>query len=183
MMISGFWRRLDTPGHDAAHVSRTADGWHLEGVAVFAHEHGPARLLYSVDCAPDWQTRRGGVTGWIGDQRIEVDVRRTDAGQWLLDGRVVDGLEACVDVDFGFTPATNFLQLRRVGLSVGDAADFPVAWMDVPDPSLTPLPQRYAKKSDTLYWYESPQGPYEAVLELAESGFVRDYPGLWVMER
>jgi hypothetical protein len=36
VFISALWRRLDTPGHDAAHVSRTDDGWRLDGAAVFA---------------------------------------------------------------------------------------------------------------------------------------------------
>jgi hypothetical protein len=182
MMISALWRRLDTPGHDAAHVSRTADGWRLEGTAVFAHDRGPARLSYWVDCGPDWHTRRGGVAGWVGDQRCDVDVTRSATGRWQLGGQAVDGLERCLDLDFGFTPATNFLQLHRCGLSVGETADFPVAWLDVPDASLTFLPQRYQKRSATTYWYESPQGPYSAVLELASSGFVRTYPGLWAIE-
>ena len=105
-MMSAFWRRLDTPGHDAAHVSRAADGWRLEGTTVFAHEHGPARLSYWADCAQDWRTRRGGVAGWIGDQRCDVDVTRGEAGQWTLNGKAVNGLDECLDLDFGFTPAT-----------------------------------------------------------------------------
>jgi hypothetical protein len=181
-MISALWRRLDTPGHDAAHVSRTADGWRLEGTAVFAHERGPALLSYWVDCAPDWRTRRGGVAGWAGDQRCDVNVTRSESGQWRLDGEAVNGLEGCLDLDFGFTPATNFLQLHRCALGIGEIADFPVAWLDVPDASLTYLPQRYEKRSAATYWYESPQGPYSALLELAESGYVRTYPGLWAME-
>jgi hypothetical protein len=67
-------------------------------------------------------------------------------------------------------------------LGVGEAADFPVAWLDVPDVSLTLLPQRCERRTSTTYWYESPQGPYAAYLEIADSGFVRDYPGLWALE-
>jgi uncharacterized protein len=182
MMKSALWRRLDTPGHDAAHVVRTADGWRLEGNAVFAHERGPARLSYWVDCAPDWRTRHGGVAGWVGDHRCKVDVTRSAAGEWQLGSAAVDGLDGCLDLDFGFTPATNFLQLHRCGLAVGEAADFPVAWLDVPDSSLIALPQRYEKRSPATYWYESPQGPYSAVLEISSSGFVKTYPGLWAIE-
>jgi hypothetical protein len=181
-MLSALWRRLDTPGHDAAHVVRAADGWRLEGNAVFAHALGPARLSYWVDCAPDWRTRRGGVSGWAGDRRCDVEVSRSETGQWRLGDEAVDGLEQCLDLDFGFTPATNFLQLHRCSLGIGETADFPVAWLDVPDASLTFLPQRYARRSSVSYWYESPQGPYSAVLELAGSGFVRSYPGLWAIE-
>jgi uncharacterized protein len=181
-MITALWRRLDTPGHDAAHVSRTAGGWRLEGTAVFAHERGPARLTYWVDCAPDWRTLRGGAAGWVGNRRCDVEVSRSETGVWRLGDEAIEGFESCLDVDFGFTPATNYLQLHRSNLDIGKAAEFPVAWLDVPDPSLTLLPQRYEKRTDTLYWYESPQGPYSALLAIADSGFVRNYPGLWVME-
>lgn len=182
MKASALWRRLDTPGHDAAHVWQTPQGWHLEGHAVFKHEQGPARLSYRVDCAPDWITRSAMVNGWVGDQRIKVTVERSAEGQWWLNERVYTALADCLDVDFGFTPATNFLQLRRCNLSVGQHADFAVAWLDVPDASLTRLRQLYEKRSETTYWYESPQGPYEALLEVAGSGFVRSYPGLWLLD-
>jgi hypothetical protein len=181
-MAFALWRRLDTPGHDAARVSRTDDGWRLEGVAVFAHELGPARLAYQVDCARDWRTRAANVSGWIGDHRCDVDVSRSDAGVWRLGGEVVEGLDGCLDVDFGFTPATNYLQLHRCDLPIGERAEFPVAWMDVPDPALTFLPQKYERRSADTYWYESPQGGYAELLAVAGSGFVRTYPGLWVLE-
>jgi hypothetical protein len=181
MFISALWRRLDTPGHDAAHVIRTAAGWRLDGAAVFAHELGPARLSYWVDCAPDWRTRSGGVMGWIGDQQCEVRVARSEAGEWRLNGERVEGLKGCLDLDYGFTPATNFLQLRRCALGIGDTTSFPVAWLDVPAASLTELPQRYERRTAATYWYESPQGPYSGLLEVADSGFVRAYPDLWAM--
>ena len=41
------------------------------------------------------------------------------------------------------------------------------------------LPQRYERRSATTYWYESPTAGYAELLELAPSGFVSRYPGLW----
>lgn len=182
MFISALWRRLDTPGHDAVQVVRAGDGWRLDGAAVFAHQLGPARLSYWVDCASDWRTLRGGVAGWVGDDRCDVAVERSETGAWRLDGEAVEGLESCLDLDFGFTPATNYLQLQRCALGIGDTISFSVAWLDVPGSSLTELPQRYERRTAATYWYESPQGPYSALLELADSGFVRTYPGLWTLE-
>jgi hypothetical protein len=91
-------------------------------------------------------------------------------------------LESCVDLDFGFTPATNLLQLQRVALAVGQVADVPVAWLDVSAGTLTVLPQRYERRSATTYWYESPSANYEGLLEVAPTGFIRRYPGLWEAE-
>ena len=43
------------------------------------------------------------------------EIRRDDAG-WRLNGVRVEGLEHLVDLDYGFTPATNVLQLSRIAL-------------------------------------------------------------------
>jgi len=113
---------------------------------------------------------------------VEFAIARTWEGMWALNGAVVPEVGNCIDVDFGFTPATNLIQLRRLALEVGKAADAPAAWFDVSERTLVFLPQRYERRSESTYWYESPNAGYEALLEAAPNGFVRRYPGLWEME-
>jgi len=182
MTNSVLWRRLDTPGHDWCRLSQSDEGWRLEGSAVFRHDLGPARIDYFVSCDRSWKCRSGRVDGYIGDQSWHVRVDRTEAGSWRLDGAYVRGLEVCLDLDLGFTPATNVLQLRRAGLDVGEAADVPVAWLDLPEASLVLLPQRYERRDASSYWYEAPTVGYSGLLELDASGFARSYPQLWLME-
>src|SRR3984893_9670958 len=124
------WRRLDTPGHDACRLMERGDAWRIEGVSVFRHETGTAALAYEVECDHEWRTRQGAVDGWVGSRRIEVRLTRSSAGVWSLNGAIVEGFEQYVDLDLGFTPATNLPQLRRIALPVGHAADVPVAWLD-----------------------------------------------------
>ena len=176
------WRRLDTAGHDACRLERTAEGWRLEGTAVFLEDGAPARLDYLLECDPAWRSRRGRVRGWIGARPVELSVERSIHGAWTLDRQLVEGLEDCFDLDFGFTPATNLTQLHRVDLEEGRAADVPVAWLDVTASSIEFLAQRYERRSALTYWYESPAADYSGLLEVTHSGFVRRYPGLWEME-
>ena len=176
------WRRLDRPGHDSCRLVRTDTGWCLEGTAVFLDDDGPARLAYRVTCDERWHSQHGTVIGWIGPREIHVEIRKAPDGVWTLDGRAVGGLEACVDLDFGFTPATNAFQLRRLGLMPGQAADAPAAWFDPSVETLQLLPQRYERRTATTYWYESPTAGYAAELEVGPNGFTRRYPGLWISE-
>jgi hypothetical protein len=88
----------------------------------------------------------------------------------------------CVDLDLGFTPATNLLQLGRLALTEGQAADAPVAWLDVSAGTLEVLSQRYERRSATTYWYEAPGFGYAGLLEVAPTGFITRYPGLWEAE-
>ena len=154
LVASAFWRRLDTPGHDACRVFRVADGLQLEGSAVFRHDGGAARIHYAVTCDADWRSRSGRVRGWIGDRDWDLRIDRAASGAWL----------------------------RRSSLKIGGTADVPAAWVDLPDAKLSFLPQRYRRDGEATYWYESPTASYEAQLEIASSGFVRVYPGLWVLE-
>jgi hypothetical protein len=173
------WRRLDTPGHDACRLDPGDGGWRLDGTAVFLHEGEPARIDYHVACDGRWRTDRGQNRGFIGARTYHGRNGREATAAWTVNGVAVPGLEACVDLDLGFTPATNLTQLRRVALAPGQAAQVPVAWIDAPDGVLQALPQRYERRSATTYWYESPTAGYAELLELAPSGFVSRYPGLW----
>ena len=178
MATTAFWRALYTAGHDAACLIETTEGWILEGTAVYLKEGVPAALNYHLSLAPTWETITGSIRGRLGGAQVSHDIQRDGKG-WLLNGSRQTRLDGVVDLDFGFTPATNFAQLKRMNLGIGNKAEISVAWMDVDSVSLQPLPQIYERLSQDTYDYHSPQGPYRATLEIQATGFVRLYPELW----
>ena len=103
-------------------------------------------------------------------------------GVWALNGAVVPGLDRLVDLDLGFTPATNLLPLRRVPIADGETVELPAAWLDIDAGTLTELAQTYQRRGERAYWYEAPRFGYQALLEFAPDGFVRRYPNLWEAE-
>ena len=133
---------------------------------------------YQVEVDAGWETKRAVISGFFGNQTVQHEIRRDHAG-WRLNGVRVEGLEHLVDLDYGFTPATNVLQLSRITLKLGQSAEVPVVWFDLDSASLTELPQRYERRSEASYWYEAPTVPYQGILEIAPNGFVRSYPDLW----
>ena len=180
-MTSILWRRLDTPGHDACRLDEREAAWTLDGAAVFREDGAATRLAYAIVCDRGWRTRHGHVRGWIGERRVEHSIARTEQG-WTLDDAVVPLPHPCLDLDLGFTPATNLTQLRRLALAPGQAADVHVAWLDAAAGRLDVLAQRYERRSEAAYWYEAPRFGYAALLEVTPDGFVRHYPGLWEAE-
>jgi uncharacterized protein len=178
---TALWRRLDTIGTDAARLFRNQSGWQLQGTAVFLHEKQPARLDYELDLHADWTTARGVVRGFLGADAVEQIFER-DATGWSMNGNRLAGLEHLKDLDLGFTPATNLQYLRRANLKIGESIDRPVAWWEPGTSTLVDLPQRYQRRDERAYWYESPTVNYEALLEFAANGFARNYPQLWVLE-
>ena len=150
----------------------------LQGAAAFDHDGASVAVAYQVEVDAHWRTNRGLISGFLGAQTIAHEIRR-DHQVWRLDGAAVEGLDRLVDLDFGFTPATNVLQLSRIALKLSQSAEVPVVWFDLDNASLTELPQRYERRSEASYWYEAPTVPYRALLEIAPNGFVRSYPDLW----
>jgi hypothetical protein len=181
LSLSAIWRRLDRPGHDAALLRPHRDGWLLQGVAAFAHEAGPASVAYDVEVDAAWTTKRGRLRGFLGVKTFEHDIQR-EREVWLLNGAPAPGLEHLLDLDYGFTPATNALQLRRAAPPLGRTISLPVAWFDLDSASLTELPQTYERLDGASYRYVAPTVPYEGVLTIGSNGFVKSYPGLWRLE-
>ena len=91
----------------------------------------------------------------------------------------IPAVAGCLDVDLAFTPATNILPLRRLGLAVGESREMTAAWVRFPDLSVEPLAQRYTRLDERRVRYESRGGSFTADLEVDELGLVVRYPPLW----
>lgn len=117
-----------------------------------------------------------------GKREVEVTIVRTTRGEWVFNGETASGLETCVDLDLGFTPAMNLLALGRLDLREGQGATVPAAWFNAATSTLAVPPQRYERRTESTYWYEAPSVNYFALIEVTAYGFIRRYPGLWEAE-
>jgi hypothetical protein len=176
------WRRLDLPGHETALLRPTPDGWQLSGVAVFAESERPCRVEYEIACDARWVTRECSLNGYIGATPVSLEVMRSSSGAWTVDGAPSTSLRGCDDIDLGFSPATNLLPIRRLGLAVGESAAVRAAWIRFPDLSVEVLEQVYTRLSTERYLYESAGGAFRRELTVDARGFISEYPGLWRAE-
>jgi hypothetical protein len=170
---------LDQPGHEAARLAYQPPFWRLMGAAVFAHEGQACRLDYEVVCNSVWETRSGRVSGWVGDEPVEIEIAVDASHHWYLNGEEYPQVDGCTDLDLNFSPSTNLLPIRRLGLSIGQGADVKAAWLRFPGFRLEPLEQRYIRINDGIYRYESAGGSFTRELSVNEAGFVTHYPGFW----
>lgn len=142
----------------------------------------PCHLRYVVAVDEEWRTRSVKVSGWAGATAVDVDIRVVTEQQWTLNGKSVAAVAGCIDVDLSFTPATNLLPIRRLGLPIGSSAPVAAAWLRFPELDLQRLDQVYTRAAEGRYEYSSAGGSFRATLEVSASGFVTDYPGLWRKE-
>jgi hypothetical protein len=154
-------------------------------MAVFRDECGLTALHYTVRCDAEWRTIEGSVDGWCGARPVDLRLVRSATGAWTLNGVASPAVAECVDLDLNFTPATNLLPLRRLALPIGSKAEVRSAWLEWPAAILTPLTQRYTRRSPNEYDYEADlpgSVKFEAVLQVEPGGWVLDYAGLWRAE-
>ncbi|HET8580746.1 MAG TPA: putative glycolipid-binding domain-containing protein [Nitrospiraceae bacterium] len=151
-------------------------------------------LSYEVACDESWHARSATVIGWIGRDPVKLAIAAVPGGRWSVNGAEQTRVAGCIDMDLGFTPATNLIQLRRLALGIGDKADAPAAylrldkadapavWRRSPDFALERLEQQYHRVEPNRYEYQSPSVGYAAPLDVTDIGFVTLYPGLWELE-
>lgn len=173
------WHRLDRPGHESARLSFQGPHQYLAGTAVFVDEQGPCRLDYLIVCDAAWRTLSGRVTGWVGQKVIEIELAVDASSRWTINGAERPEVAGCLDLDLNFSPSTNLLPVRRLGLAIGQEAKMRAAWLRFPSFALEPLDQLYRRIGESTYRYESAGGRFVADLEVNGAGFVFRYPGFW----
>lgn len=178
------WRRLDVPGREDARVERSPTGWRLTGELDVEEEGVAARLRYRIDCDREWRTRAALIEGEAGGRAVRFDLTADGAGQWAREGQALPELTGALDVDLGFTPATNTLPIRRLALAVGETAPVRSAWLRFPQLRLEPLEQTYTREAEQVYRYEAQVDgePFTARLDTDAYGRVLCYEGLWEAE-
>ena len=148
-------------------------GIDLSGSVAGAIDGTPFRVDYAIACDADWLTRAVRVTHWLGaspPRQLELEC---EAGRWTVDGVDAPALAGATDIDLDFSPSTNTLPIRRLGLAVGASAAIHTAWLRFPAFELVRGEQRYARTAEHVYRYES--GAYAADIAIDDAGLVTDY--------
>ncbi|MFY9608695.1 MAG: putative glycolipid-binding domain-containing protein [Blastocatellia bacterium] len=180
--LSILWRRLDRPGHEFLRLTLEEVWWRLSGTAVFSHEQQPCRLDYQVVCDPSWHTASGRVTGWLGNESVEIDISADFANRWRLNGEECPAVAGCTDLDLNFSPSTNLLPIRRLNLAIGEEAAVLAAWLRFPSFKLERLEQVYRRIDAETYRYQSAGGAFVTEIRVNPAGLVTSYPDFWEAE-
>jgi hypothetical protein len=172
------WRSDELQSVERFTARATAGGWRFDGLVVLPIEGEPSEIRYGVDLDAGWRTRSAEVL--IDDHRGRrtITFAVDDDGGWTVEGVPAQPLDGCIDVDFAFTPATNTLQIRRLGLEPGESRELPVAWLRFPELTVEKLTQTYTRLASDRWSYGDDE--FTAELAVDAEGFVLRYgDGLW----
>jgi len=148
------------------------------GTQLGAEPH-PYRLDYELTTGEDWVTESLVLEArdQAGERRLEL--RRDLASAWTANGAPVAGVDGALDCDLQSSPLTNAMPILRDRLlNGGEPRDYLMAWVSVPDLTVTRSPQRYEPIAPRHVRYVSLDSDFRADLELDEDGLIVRYPRL-----
>jgi hypothetical protein len=162
-----------------ASLTRDHDGYRLHGVALLSREGVPSRIDYEAVTDHQWSRSAAHATVTTPTQVLRIELRSTTGGAWELDGVEAPQLRGCTDLDLGWTPSTNTIPIRRLGLQVGESAAITAAWVRFPELDVLSSEQHYTRLGDDRWRYRSGAFDAELVIDPA-SGLVLAYgDDLW----
>jgi len=173
------WEWADRPGLEHCTVTATSAGVAADGLTLFVLDGTTWRLRYRLACDPGWRFIRGEMTlDGPADART-LTLEHGPQG-WLVDGRPRPELGDCVDLDIRATPFTNTLPLRRLALIEDAPQAAVVAYVSIPDLTVSAVRQRYTRLAGAgRYRYENLENGFVADLTVDDDGLIVDYPGPW----
>jgi hypothetical protein len=150
-------------------------------VLAFDEDHAPFRLTYCLTWDELWRLRDAELVVATERSTRSLSLETTGQGHWRHgDGRTINDLDGCVDIDIWPTPFTNSFPIRREPMAIGERRQFRMAWISAPDLTVHPQPQAYTRLADRLYLFENLDGSgFRAELPVDEDGIVLDYPDLF----
>lgn len=202
------WRRVDELGTEHAVLSdnfaggdqRNTSGLHARGTMICANPV-PFTCRYEIYTDSAWATARFDATvegaGFSRTTRLERAAGRwrvTASEQGDLDAALraagrpraglpgsedQDRLAKAIDVDLAYSPLTNVLPIRRLGLldaAEGTEQTIQAAWVLLPSLEVVPNAQTYTRLAGAAVRYTS--GTFTADITVDEAGYVVHYPGL-----
>jgi len=193
------WMKDDPLGMEHAAVDIGDDGLVATSTAF-----GTCPIAYRLDLdlrvGADWVTRRLALTasgdGWSRSLVLEREATwsavATSTGAVppsVIASSADDAVDASrippvvLDVDVQYSPLTNVMPIRRLGLDrAGATGSFVMAWVSVPSLTVSLDPQHYTllglDGGELCARFESGDGLFRAVIRCDADGMVVDYPGI-----
>jgi hypothetical protein len=172
-------------GFEVVYFRPESKGFRAVGCTTALQDDEPWIVDYEIEIDQEWRTRRAVVSGRSDVDHRAVLLEHDGSGSWWIDGARAQHLDGCFDVDLESSAMTNTLPVHRLGLTIGERADAPAAYVRAGDLGVQRLEQEYIRAEDDhsgqqQYDYSAPAFEFTARLEYGQDGLVASYPGIAV---
>jgi uncharacterized protein len=165
------WRGLDEWRAEAAHVTIDGDRLTAQGTQLGAD---PYRLDYRLVTGAGFVAERLELSLLHEGRLRRLLIVRDPDGRWTADDRALPELADALDFDLLASALFNSTPFLRHAMGAGgEARDLPMAYVTVPDLTVTRSEQRYTPLGGGRVNYAS--GDFSADIHFDEDGLVRLY--------
>lgn len=173
------WHCSVLSSSEHASLRESEDGYRLQGVVAVPLGDIPCHIDYTVVVDRQWRASDARARVATPSGVREIVLRSHPTGGWELDGVPAPHLRTCHDIDLGWTPATNTIPIRRLGLGIGETATISAAWVRFPELDVVTNEQQYTRVADDRWQYRSGEFDFELATDPI-SGLVVTYgEDLW----
>jgi len=161
-------------------VMEASAGFEIRSTIIGLYQEKIYQVDYHIRTNAAWETMSADISCRYGNALRHIVLEREGQGRWKENGKEAAGYKDCIDIDISLTPFTNTLPIRRLQLKPGDSRELKVVYCDLLNGQTHPVYQRYTCLNVEEYHYENIPNDFEATIRVDQSGFVVDYPGLFV---
>jgi len=179
LVVTGLWRWLQGTGLERFEFLHIGDEWIFRGTILTLAHDAAAEARYEITCDHSFRTKGASVSirDAAGERKLQITAQD---GRWFENGVENQTVRGAIDIDLGWSPSTNTLPIRRLGLEIGQTSgEFIAAWVRFPELTLQPLQQEYLRLSDREYRYSSRGGAFVANVLVDNDGVALNYEGFW----
>ena len=173
------WQWLSEPGIEQLRLGAGSGGVRARSRVLGVWDEQPMRATYRITLDPDWRFHRLDAAWSDPEGTRRVRLWRDSDSIWHDAGGPRPDLAGCEYIDVNWTPLTNTLPIRRLGLAPGEAREIRVAYLPVPSFQMYASPQRYTHLDERHWRFESLDTGFTADLTVDDQGIVTEYAGLF----
>ncbi|PJF39264.1 MAG: hypothetical protein CUN54_09090, partial [Phototrophicales bacterium] len=126
------WGNPAENNHDCCSLFQIQNGFQLQGMAILLANNLPMRVAYRIACTSEWKTQLVELDVWKGNSQQLFMLRVDEQQRWWLDDTELSQFRGLIDVDLGFTPATNTLPIRRMQRNDENSNIVTAVWVQFP---------------------------------------------------
>jgi hypothetical protein len=173
------WLAHDAPGAEHVEIDQCPWGYRIVSRMAGSDEGLPVSAGYRLDVDADWCVIGVAATWSMAGVTRRLRLRRSASGAWSDVRGARPDLDGCVDLDITWTPLTNTLPIRRLGLGIGERRTIEVAYIEPPNLTVKPVRQQYTRLATDRWRYEGYPLGFVADITVDEDGLVVNYPDLF----
>lgn len=161
-------------------VDTTDKGCEITSTIIGYYDHKIYKVDYCIKTNAKWETVFFEIKSRHNNLLQSIKFFSNGKGNWRSEDKHPNEFEGCIDIDIPLTPFTNTLPINRLQLAQGQSQEIKVIYLDLLEQKIKAVRQKYTRISLLKYQYENVPNDFEASITVDESGFVVDYPELFI---